>query len=134
MPDYRSSIVLIAADDQAVRDALQFALQLEGFGVRTYSGATALLADKDLAQASCVILDDRKPHLDGFAVLPRLRARDLKAPVILLTGHVTPSLRARARAAGFREVLEKPLLNNILLDTLRSIVGNGERRLPVGCH
>src|ERR1700683_4761133 len=113
MPNRRSSIVLIVADDQAVRDALQFALRLEGFGVRTYSDAAALLADKDLARAACVILDDRRPHLDGFAVLLQLQAHDLRAPVILLTGHATPSLRGRARVAGFGAVLEKPLLNNV---------------------
>jgi two-component system, LuxR family, response regulator FixJ len=128
MPNYRSSLVLIAADDQAVRDALQFALRLEGFGVHTYSEPAALLADGDLARAACVILDDRKPHLDGFAVLPRLRAQDLKAPVILLTGHATPSLRVRAGSAGFRAVLEKPLLNNILLETLRTILGDEDDR------
>ena len=128
MPNYRPLLVLIAADDQAVRDALQFSLRLEGFGVRTHAETATLLADSDLTRAACVILDDRKPHLDGFAVLPRLRAHDLQAPVILLTGHATPSLRARAGSAGFRAVLEKPLLNNILLDTLRTILGDEEER------
>jgi two-component system response regulator FixJ len=135
MPNYRPSLVLIVADDQAVRDALQFSLRLEGFGVRTHSETAALLADGDLARAACVILDDRKPHLDVFAVLPRLRAHNLKAPVILLTGHATPSLRARARSAGFQAVLEKPLLNNILLDTLRTILGDeDDRPRQVGCR
>jgi FixJ family two-component response regulator len=124
MHSHRSSLVLIAADDQAVRDALQFALGLEGFAVRTHSEAAGLLADVGLARAACVILDDRRPHLDGFASLHRLQAQGLKAPVILLTSYATPPLRARAASAGFRAVLEKPLLNNILLDTLRTILGD----------
>jgi FixJ family two-component response regulator len=128
MPSHRSSLVLIAADDQAVRDALQFALRLEGFSVRTHSEASAILADGGLARTACVILDDRKPHLDGFDVLSRLRTHSLTAPVILLTSHATPSLRAQAAAAGFRAVLEKPLLNNILLDTLRTILGHEDDR------
>jgi two-component system, LuxR family, response regulator FixJ len=132
MPDHRSSLVLIAADDEAVRDALQFALRLEGFGVRTHSEAAGLLADAGLARAACVILDDRKPHLDGFALLPRLQAHDLKAPVILLTSYATAPLRDRAAAAGFRAVLEKPLLNNILLDTLRTILGDDGLGWEVG--
>jgi two-component system, LuxR family, response regulator FixJ len=124
MPVHRPSLVLIAADDQAVREALQFALRLEGFAVRTHAGADELLGDAALGRAACVVLDDRKPHLDGFDVMARLRERALQAPVILLTGYATTRLRSRA-AAGFRAVLEKPLLNNILLDTLRSIVEPG---------
>jgi two-component system response regulator FixJ len=128
MPRHRPSLVLIAADDQAVRDALQFALRLEGFGVHTHSDAAGLLADAGLARAACVVLDDRRPLLDGFALLHRLQTDGLKAPVILLTNYATSALRARAASAGFWEVLEKPLLNNILLDTLRAVLGDENGR------
>jgi two-component system response regulator FixJ len=121
MAPHQPLLVLIAADDQAVRDSLQFALQLEGFGVRTHSAAGGLLADAALGRAACVILDDRKPHLDGFAVMTALRERAIKVPVILLASYAPVRLRARAAAAGFHAVLEKPLLNNVLLDTLRGI-------------
>lgn len=125
MPPFRPLLVLIAANDQAVRDSLQFALRLEGFGVRTHSAAEELLMDPGLARAACVILDDHKPYLDGFEVLTRLRARAIEVPVILLAGYVPVRLRARAAAAGFHAVLEKPLLNNVLLDTLQTIAGPG---------
>jgi FixJ family two-component response regulator len=122
MAPHRPLLVLIAADDEAVRDSLQFALRLEGFGVRTYAAAEGLLADGGLGRATCVILDDRKPHLDGFAVMSRLREQAMKVPVILLASYVPVRLRDRAATAGFHAVLEKPLLNNVLLDTLRAIV------------
>lgn len=129
MPNHQPALVIIAADDQAVRDALQFALRLEGFGVRTQSDEAGLLTDASLTEAACIIVDDQKPHVDGFGVMRRLQARDLKAPVILLTSFATARLRARAAVAGFRAVLEKPLLNNILLDTLQTILGR-ERKGP----
>ena len=122
MAPLRPLLVLIAADDEAVRDSLQFALRLEGFGVRTHSAAEELLTDAGLGRAACVILDDRKPHLDGFEVLARLRERAIKVPAILLAGYVPARLRVRAAAAGFHAVLEKPLLNNVLLDALRAVV------------
>jgi FixJ family two-component response regulator len=117
-----SLLVLIAADDEAVRDALQFALRLEGFAVRTHADEVALLADRGLMEAGCVILDDHQPQLDGFAAMARLRSGAVRAPAILLMGYATAALRARAAAAGFRAVLEKPLLNNVLLDTLRAVL------------
>jgi two-component system, LuxR family, response regulator FixJ len=117
-----STLVLIAADDEAVRDSLQFSLRLEGYRVRTHSDKAGLLNDPTLAKATCVVLDDRKPHLDGFDLLTRLRARGLTMPAVLLSNNATQWLRARAVAAGFRAVLEKPLLNNILAETLRTIL------------
>ncbi len=122
MPPLRPLLVLIAADDQAVRDSLQFALRLEGFGVRTHAAAEGLLMDGGLERAACVILDDRRAHLDGFAIQARLREQVKDVPVILLAGYVSARLRTRAAAAGFHAVLEKPMLNNVLLDTLRAIV------------
>jgi two-component system response regulator FixJ len=123
MPNCRPPLILIAADDQAVCEALQFALQLEGLSVHTHREGLGLLTDRDLALASCVILDDRKPHLDGFELLGRLRAQDMRMPVILLTGHATSRLHKRAAGAGVRMVLEKPLLDNVLVDSIRIVLG-----------
>jgi two-component system response regulator FixJ len=118
----RRKLVLIADDDEAVRDSLQFALRLEGLCVHVHSGGAALLADPDLSRAGCVILDDRMPRMDGFAVLSNLRALDIRLPAIMLTSHATAKVRARADAAGVRKVLEKPLLDNALMDNIRTIL------------
>ena len=108
-------LVLIVDDDKAVRDALQFSLRLEGINVRTHPGGLELLADPELHAASCVILDDRMPDMDGFEILRELQLRDISSPTILLTGNATPGLQLRAAAAGARLVLEKPFLNNGLV-------------------
>ncbi|HEY0181566.1 MAG TPA: response regulator [Rhodopila sp.] len=124
MQNCRPPLILIAADDQAVCDALQFALRLEGFSVHAHREARGLLADRDLPSATCLIIDDRVPHLDGFQLLDHLRARNMPVPVILLTGHATGQVRSRAAGAGIRMVLEKPLLDNALLDGIRTVLGD----------
>lgn len=121
MADGRN-LVIIVDDDQAVRDALQFALQLEGLCVHVHSGAPSVLADPDLNRAGCFILDEQMTQMDGFALLRDLRARNLSLPTIMLTSHATPNVRARARAAGVIKVLEKPLLDNALVDNIRTIL------------
>jgi two-component system, LuxR family, response regulator FixJ len=118
----RRKLVLIVDDDRAVREALQFALRLEGLCVHVHGGAATLLADPDLSRAACLIVDDRMPRMDGFALLDRLRAGNAKLPAIMLTSHVTPVVRARAEAAGVSTVLEKPLLDDALIDSIRSIL------------
>ncbi len=117
-------LVLIADDDQGVRDALQFALKLEGIDVHVHSGAAELLADADVPRAGCVILDDGMKHMDGFELLRRLRARNKQLPAIMLTNHATAGFRQRAGAAGVQLVLEKPLLDTALIDTLLIILGD----------
>ena len=118
-----ADLVLIVDDDQAVRDALQFALRLEGLRVHVHSDGAALLADPDLNRAGCIILGDRMRQMDGFSLLSRLKAREINLPTIMLTSHATPMVWARAEAAGVRIVLEKPLLDNALIENIRSILG-----------
>jgi two-component system response regulator FixJ len=120
-------LVLIVDDDEAVRDALQFSLRLEGINVRTHPGGLELLADPELRSASCVILDDRMPDMDGFEILRELQIRDISSPTILLTGNATPGLQLRAAAAGARLVLEKPFLNNSLVHNVLTILSG---RIP----
>ncbi len=120
--DDRRKLVLIVEDDQAVRDALQFALRLEGLCVHVHSGVAALLADPDLSRAGCVIVEDRMPRMDGFGLLRHLRSHHIDLPAIMLTNHATAKIQARAGAAGVHAVLEKPLLGNILVDNIRSIL------------
>jgi FixJ family two-component response regulator len=122
MADQRK-LVIIVDDDQAVRDALQFALRLEGLCVHVHDDAATLLADPDLSRAECVVLDHRMPRLDGFAMFRNLQERAPGMPTIMLTSRTTPQDRARAKAVGVRMVLEKPLLENILMDNIRAVLG-----------
>ncbi len=121
MPD-KGPLVLIADDDLAVRDALQFALRLAGVDVHVHGDGAELLADADLPHARCIIVDDGTPLLNGFELLSRLRARNIQSPAILLTNHATARLRARADAAGVRLVLEKPLMDKALVENVLTIL------------
>jgi FixJ family two-component response regulator len=115
-------LVLIVDNDAAVRDALQFSLELAGLVVRTYGGGNGLLADPELAMAACIILDHSLREMKGFELLGRLRGLDIHVHVILLTSHATAQLRAGAAAAGARLVLEKPCLDNALVSSVLAVL------------
>ncbi|MDR3504936.1 MAG: response regulator [Acidocella sp.] len=119
-------LVVVVNDDAAMRDALRFVLRLEGLEVQAYANGDAFLASRDLPHAKCLILKDRLPGLDAFELLRQLRARELSPPVILLTSAASPALYGRAQAAGVWRVLEKPILDNRLVEAVTSVLA--------GCH
>jgi FixJ family two-component response regulator len=94
---------------------------LDGFLVRVYRQGADLLADEDLANVCCVVMDDCIPLMGGFQIIEKMKLLKIQVPVILLTGHATVELRRRAAQAGVSCVLEKPLMENTLLDAILAI-------------
>jgi two-component system, LuxR family, response regulator FixJ len=99
---------------------LKFALELEGLEVRLYEGAAELLADRDLPPHGCLVVDYYMPAMNGVELVERLRQRHLDYPAILITAKATDDVRGRAARSGFRQVLEKPLADSTLVDSIRS--------------
>lgn len=114
-----SGIVLVVDDDAAVRGALKFALEVEGFDVRLYDGPQSLLADANLPQRACLVIDYRMPGIDGIELVDRLRQRNVMLPVILISGRVSNQLRSLALRSGLTRVLEKPLSDTALVENIR---------------
>ena len=116
-------VILLVDDDAAVRNALKFSLEMEGFSVRLYPTPEALLAESDLPAGGCLVIDYRMPEIDGLELVERLRNRGVALPVLLISGRVTRSLRERASGLGIRDVLEKPLSD--LAGSIRRVLDDG---------
>jgi FixJ family two-component response regulator len=112
------SQILLVDDDPAVRSSIAFALEIEGFDVRAFESAEAVLASRGAGTTACIILDHRLPGIDGLALLDRLRAKGIGAPAIVITSNPNRSLRQRIEDAGAR-LIEKPLLGDSLATTIR---------------
>ncbi|HVY84562.1 MAG TPA: response regulator [Caulobacterales bacterium] len=117
----QKAAVVIVDDDAAVRHALSFALETEGFEVRTYASGEALLAATGEAKPACLVLDQRLPGVSGLDLLARLRGQGVVAPAFLITTHPAPLVRARALAAGV-EIVEKPLLGDVVTRKVRAAI------------
>lgn len=118
-----SETVLVVDDDAAVRAALKFALEVEGFRVQLYAGPEAVLADANLPKRGCLVIDYRMPGIDGIELVDRLRKRDVALPAILISGRVNKQLRCLAARVGLVQVLEKPLSDATLVESIRSALG-----------
>jgi two-component system response regulator FixJ len=118
----RSHVVLVVDDDLAVRESLKFVLGLEGLEVHACACGADLLDHPQLMHAACLVLDYQMPEMDGFEVLSALKTRDCRVPVILITSNATAGVRRRAALAGVRNVVEKPLLDSALIESIADIL------------
>ena len=116
-----SPVVAVVDDDMAVRGSLKFALEIEGFSVRTYANGDDLLGEANLADFACFIIDQRLPGMSGFELVAAMRRQRIDGPVILITSQPTIILRERAARAGI-PIVEKPLLGTTLLERVQAAI------------
>ena len=116
------SQVLIVEDDPAVRRSMQLLLQGQGFDVRAYGAAEALLADDAFEQSCCLIADYKMQGVDGIDLLSRLRERGWQGQAVLVTAFPSSQLAQQALAAGYTAVFEKPLRERSLVEAIRRLL------------
>jgi two-component system response regulator MprA len=114
--------VLVAEDDQRVRESLARALVYEGYDVATaVDGADALVHVAD-APPDVVVLDVQMPNVDGLAMCRRLRLAGDRTPVLMLTARHEVSDRVAGLDAGADDYLVKPFALDELLARLRALL------------
>jgi FixJ family two-component response regulator len=119
--------ILLVEDDAGVRRSLQMLLQGKGYQVRSFTSATALLADPNINQAACLVADFRLGEMDGLTIQSRMRANGWKGGAILITAFNNPDLTAQAIAEGFTEVIQKPFLEHNLSRAIGRLIGADPR-------
>lgn len=117
-----SPVVHLVDDDAAVRDALALLITTVGLRVQPWADPQDFLQRFDREAIGAIVLDVRMPGLGGIAVLESLQAAGVDQPVLMLTGHGTVELCRRAFKSGAAEFLEKPVDDQLLLDSLQQAV------------
>ena len=114
-------LILLVDDDASLREALAFALTIEGFAVESCESGEALVGRGDNPAPACLVLDQHLQGVSGIEALAILRARGVAWPTLFITTHPSAELRATAARLGAR-ILEKPLLGGVLPAALREIL------------
>ena len=115
-----ASVIAVVDDDPAVCNSLKFSLELEGFVVRIFHSPSELLAADQCRKCGCLIIDQRMPEMSGMELIAHLRERKVATPAILIVSHLNAALGARAASANV-PIVEKPLLNNALVEKIREV-------------
>ena len=123
-----SPLVHLIDDDEAVRSSLSLLIGTVGLRVHTWADPLVFLAEFDREGIGVIVLDVRMPGISGLSVLQTLVSQGVDQPVVILTGHGTVDMCRRAFKAGAAEFLEKPVDDELLLETLQSGVRQHVKR------
>jgi len=114
--------IVIAEDDQSVRNALQKILELEGFKVIAVKDGVAALETILMSDPSAAVIDVMMPFTDGLSVCRELRHRKNRTPILLLTARAEIGDRVAGLDAGADDYLVKPFSVDELLARVRALL------------
>lgn len=117
--------VLIVDDSETIRQQVASALERAGFGVVEATDGIDGLERASQNELCMVILDVNMPRLNGLEMLERLKSdpRHAKLPVLMLTTEVQQSMIERAKKAGARGWMIKPVKMDQLVSTVNKLTG-----------
>ena len=111
--------ILVVEDDDALRDAVCFTLELAHHEVTGVDGGPSALAELERQRFNLVITDLRMQPMDGLQVLHEIRARQPQLPVLLMTAYGDVDKAVAAMRAGACDFLMKPFEPELLLESVR---------------
>ena len=117
--------ILLAEDDSVLADGLTRSLRQSGYV--TDCVADGLAADSALSTQDfdLLILDLDLPKLSGLEVLRRLRARDSRVPVLILTAGDSVEQRVKGLDLGADDFMAKPFALSELEARVRALTRRG---------
>jgi two-component system response regulator PilR (NtrC family) len=128
-PEHQKPRILIADDEQSMREVMRQLFRKNGFDVVTAEDgvvARDIVADGFL---DLVLTDIRMPRLDGVALLRAVREMAPDVTVVMMTAHWTQDSAEwqEARELGASALIEKPFRNEDVLLQVRQLLDS--RRL-----
>ncbi len=127
------STILVAEDQEHVREALSLLLRGHGYSVMLCSSpgeamAAAQQRPPDLAMIDMNYQRDSTSGLEGLELIERLRQIDGTVPIIALTAWGNVELAVSAMKHGASDFIEKPWRNDSLIEKVRTLTGQVEQR------
>jgi CheY-like chemotaxis protein len=114
--------VLVVDDDPVIGKSFERVLSGKGYAVVHADSGEEALRKLAAADYDAVFTDIRMPGMDGLEVAERVRAQRPWLPVVIITGYGSEENEARAKAAGVREFLRKPLSPDMIESSVEAAV------------
>lgn len=118
--------ILVVEDEPEMRMLLADNLSDEGYQVMPVGDAEAALAALKAREPSLILLDVMLPRMSGFELLERLRARNVRTPIIVLTARAEETDRVIGLDLGADDYLVKPFNLRELFARIRAQLRRGD--------
>lgn len=120
--------ILFVDDEEMLTEWGQAALERLGYSVTALTDSTEALKlfSSDPSRFDLVITDQTMPKLTGMDFARKLLTIRNNIPIILYTGHSDSTSREKAKEAGIREFLMKPLEKQQLAEAIRRVLQTTE--------
>ena len=114
--------ILVVEDEVNLNDIIVKKLKLEHYGVDSCFDGKEALDYIFSAEYDVILLDIMLPKLDGFEVLKKIRNKNIKTPVLLLTARDGIEDRVQGLDFGADDYLVKPFAFDELLARIRVLL------------
>ncbi|MEE9381403.1 MAG: response regulator transcription factor [Hyphomonadaceae bacterium] len=113
--------LLLIDDDDDLREALaeQFDMH-DGFEILQAANAGDGIALAEKERIDLILLDVELPDMDGREVCKQMRAKGVRAPVVMLTGQDTDADAILGLDSGANDYVTKPFKFSVLLARVRA--------------
>jgi FixJ family two-component response regulator len=111
--------VFVVDDDASVRKALARSIQTANLNVKVFASAREFLDQGPPDGPGCLVLDVRMPGLSGLELQAELNSRNIRIPIIFITGHGDIPMSVKAMKGGATNFLTKPFEIAKLLEAIR---------------
>lgn len=116
--------ILVADDDFQDRELFLSQLSAAGYDVQGATTGRDALAALRAVRFDLLVLDLNMPETDGFEVLKNVRAQMPDVHVLVISGYMKGVLLKAAEWFGAAATLEKMLAPDLLVPTVRQILGD----------
>lgn len=116
--------ILVADDDQRIRQLMQDMLEIKGYEVILAENGKEAIQKAGEENPDVILLDVKMPQMNGFEAAERIKAdpaTDL-IPIVMVTGMGDLEHRVKAMDVGIDDFLVKPIEPSELLARVRSLV------------
>jgi FixJ family two-component response regulator len=112
--------VAIIDDNDSMRASIVHLMNRAGLLARGFASAEAFPSSVERGKTGCVIAAIETPGMSGLELQARLNEDLCGIPVIFVTASLDEKTRMHALRAGAAEFLNKPVDDDVLLDSVRA--------------
>lgn len=122
-----NNYVAVVDDDASIGRSFSRLLSAAGFQPVTYLSAEAFLEDSKRPHFDCLVLDIQLDGMSGLELSQRLGAVKDNTPVVFITAHDDPAVRAEAEASGCAGFFRKTDPGTLILDAIGKAITPGRQ-------